>query len=150
MAKTDNLTDFLIDLAEGIRAKKGTTEPINPQDFRKEIESISGGESGSSNVEYLDLSAYSNIEGIEQLFLMFSILAKYDTTGYGAIIASPFLTKNINIEKQFKAVMIDFTMQIVEMGRIGTIKESFIAQGLTQEDLDSIPRITKEEFYKLD
>lgn len=43
MAKNDNLTDYLTDLADGIRAKKGTTDPINPQDFRKEIESISGG-----------------------------------------------------------------------------------------------------------
>lgn len=46
MAKNDNLTDYLTDLADGIRAKKGTTEPINPQDFRKEIESISGGGNG--------------------------------------------------------------------------------------------------------
>ena len=37
MAKNDNLTDYLTDLADGIRAKKGTTDPINPQDFRKEI-----------------------------------------------------------------------------------------------------------------
>lgn len=46
MAKNDNLTDYLTDLADGIRAKKGTTDPINPQDFRKEIESISGGGNG--------------------------------------------------------------------------------------------------------
>lgn len=51
MAKNDNLTDYLTDLAEGIRAKKGTTEPINPQDFRKEIESISGG-GGEFSPEY--------------------------------------------------------------------------------------------------
>lgn len=45
MAKTDNLTDFLTDLADAIRTKKGTTEPINPQDFSAEIASIqSGGE----------------------------------------------------------------------------------------------------------
>ena len=54
MAKTDNLTDFMLDLADSIRAKKGTTEPINPQDFRKEIESISGGgeSGGGSNYTY--------------------------------------------------------------------------------------------------
>ena len=53
MAKNDNLTDYLIDLADGIRAKKGTTEPINPQDFRKEIESISGGGSAEGeSVKY--------------------------------------------------------------------------------------------------
>jgi hypothetical protein len=43
MAKTNNLTDFLTDLADGIRSKKGTSIAINPQDFRSEIESIETG-----------------------------------------------------------------------------------------------------------
>lgn len=40
MAKNDNLTDFLTDVADAIRAKKGTTDKINPQDFASEIASI--------------------------------------------------------------------------------------------------------------
>lgn len=40
MAKTDNLTDFLTGVAGAIRAKKGTTALINPQDFESEIGSI--------------------------------------------------------------------------------------------------------------
>lgn len=43
MAKTDNLTDFLTDIADAIREKKGTTGAINPQDFSSEIASIQGG-----------------------------------------------------------------------------------------------------------
>ena len=43
MAKNDNLTDFLVDVADAIRAKKGTTEKINPQDFANEIASIESG-----------------------------------------------------------------------------------------------------------
>ena len=43
MAKNDNLTDFLTDVADAIRAKKGTTAKINPQDFSSEIASISTG-----------------------------------------------------------------------------------------------------------
>lgn len=43
MAKNDNLQDFLIDVANAIRNKKGTTALINPQDFSAEIASISGG-----------------------------------------------------------------------------------------------------------
>lgn len=43
MAKSDNLTDFLTDVAEAIRAKKGTTGKINPQDFASEIASIESG-----------------------------------------------------------------------------------------------------------
>ena len=42
MAKNDNLQDFLIDVANAIRNKKGTTALINPQDFSAEIASISG------------------------------------------------------------------------------------------------------------
>ena len=43
MAKNDNLTDFLTDVANAIRTKKGTTNLINPQDFSSEIESIETG-----------------------------------------------------------------------------------------------------------
>lgn len=43
MAKNDNLTDFLTDVANAIREKKGTTDKINPQDFSAEIASIESG-----------------------------------------------------------------------------------------------------------
>ena len=43
MAKNNNLTDFLTDIADAIRAKKGTTAKINPQEFSSEIASISTG-----------------------------------------------------------------------------------------------------------
>lgn len=42
MAKTNNLGDFLKDIADGIRSKKGIVDDINAQDFRDEIESIVG------------------------------------------------------------------------------------------------------------
>lgn len=48
MAKTDNLDDFLKDIADAIREKKGTKEPINAQNFTSEIASISTG--GSSDM----------------------------------------------------------------------------------------------------
>ena len=47
MAKDNNLTDFMIDIADAIRAKKGTTNKINPQNFSAEISSIEGGGSSS-------------------------------------------------------------------------------------------------------
>lgn len=43
MAKTDNLNDFLKDIADTIREKKGTTEPINAQSFAEEIRTIESG-----------------------------------------------------------------------------------------------------------
>ena len=41
MAKNNNLTDFLTGVADAIRAKKGTSDLINPQNFDSEIASIS-------------------------------------------------------------------------------------------------------------
>lgn len=43
MAKNDNLKDFLTDVADAIREKKGTSEPINPQEFSNEIKGIESG-----------------------------------------------------------------------------------------------------------
>lgn len=54
MAKSDNLADYLVDIADAIRTKKRTTEPINAQDFANEIASIeSGGNSSMIRVPYL-------------------------------------------------------------------------------------------------
>lgn len=43
MAKNDNLQDFIQDLGDTIRRKKGTSAKINPQNFSSEIESIQTG-----------------------------------------------------------------------------------------------------------
>lgn len=54
MAKDNNLGDYLTDIADAIRAKKGTSEPINAQDFASEITSIKSDASASVNrVTYL-------------------------------------------------------------------------------------------------
>jgi hypothetical protein len=49
MSKQDNLTDFLTDVADAIREKKGTTEKINPQNFSEEIRGIESG----GNIGYM-------------------------------------------------------------------------------------------------
>ena len=56
MAKNNNLTDFLTDVADAIRAKKGTTAKINPQDFSSEIASIPT--SGSATTSKSDVNFY--------------------------------------------------------------------------------------------
>ena len=57
MAKTDNLTDLLTDVADAIREKKGTNEKINPQNFSEEIRSIEGG-GGIAPCEWNDVNFY--------------------------------------------------------------------------------------------
>lgn len=60
MSKQDNLTDFLVDVADAIREKKGTTEKINPQDFSEEIRGIEsgGGNPNNATIEYIDPTQY--------------------------------------------------------------------------------------------
>lgn len=44
MAKNNNVKDFTKDIADAIRAQKGTTDKINPQNFSDEIRALSGGD----------------------------------------------------------------------------------------------------------
>lgn len=53
MAKNNNLQDFLKDVADAIREKKGTDSKINAQDYHDEILSINTGEYGTPIYEPL-------------------------------------------------------------------------------------------------
>lgn len=58
MAKNDNLTDFLTDVADAIREKTGDAALINPQDFSQKILDIETGGGGSAEVETNDVNFY--------------------------------------------------------------------------------------------
>lgn len=152
MAKDNNLQDFLTDIADAIREKKGTTDKINPQDFATEIANLSSGDdsgSGSgeaSNIEYLDVS------GMEQAFILakMAISVKSSDNDGGYIISPYGLFSGSN--DIFKAVAIDFSILIynsdfpTEVNFI-TLGEFVTNMGM---QLDAIPRLTKEQFYNLE
>ena len=90
MAKTDNLGDFLKDVADSIRTKTQTTELINAQDFSDKILSIQtgGGEDrlkklldatkscnslfyGYKGTSVDDLIQYSDTENVTNMYQMF-------------------------------------------------------------------------------
>lgn len=81
----NNLKDHLKEVADAIRAKKGTSDLINPQNFATEIEGISGG--GESNITYYRydrdnaLAILGDRSTETALFLYADMLAGLDITG---------------------------------------------------------------------
>lgn len=149
MAKDNNLQDFLTDIADAIREKKGTTEKINPQDFATEIANLSsGGGSGSgsgddSNIEYLDVSGV-NQEIYFTTLLITSFVSKSKENGVVCILPSAAMVGYNN--SLIISLAIDFSFKTSN----GTILELLLNMGVTQEQLDAIPRLTKEQFYSLE
>lgn len=152
--------------AEAIREKTGKSELIKPIDFATEIKGISAGgsgESGGSNVEYLDLSGDSPLrDGL----ISFCYLIKTDgfnvehpdggstSARRGIVPASNLVPTVIGmtyveysiIVASIKAVAIDFNTEIVMRDAIMPIKDIFTG---AEELLDAIPRLTEAEFYDL-
>ena len=77
MAKNDNLTDLLKDVADAIRAKKGTTEAINPQNFADEIASIEGGGTSSASM----WTGHADVEGLKAIGWTDEDIAYYQKYG---------------------------------------------------------------------
>lgn len=162
----NNLKDHLKEVADAIRAKKGTNDLINPQDFATEIEGISGGGSGEgsgSNIEYLDVRD----SPIRDALIMFCYLIKTDgfnierpngivVKAERGIIPGVYLMQvmiDITLEEysiitdSIKAVTIDYNTEVVMDGTTIVSIKDILAE--VEELLDSTPRLTKEQFYNL-
>lgn len=75
MAKNNNLSDYLLDIADAIREKKGSSEPINAQDFSSEIASI---ETGGSGTRY---TGHADAEGLRAIGWTDEDIAYYQEHG---------------------------------------------------------------------
>ena len=145
MAKNDNLSDFMTDIADAIRAKKGTSEPINAQDFSAEIASIEGG--GGSAMEYW--SVPSGIRGmlLDGGALATSVVKIRHSNNDKIWIATPMI---LGMAKEVLAIAIDTNAQYYS-GDFG----HFTGEQMWLEYKDMIVegggyQITEEEFYKID
>ena len=137
-------------IAESIRRKEGSTEKINPQDFVQRIDNLQvGGGTSESNIEYLDVSGLEDVKDIAMLSQFMRTKSKIGNPMIGVMpSAYPFaigMTSNVDI----LAVAIDLSAETFSQGQFDKMPlADFLA--MMGIDLDSIPRITKEQFYSLE
>ena len=153
------LNEVMKETADAIREKTGKSELIAPVDFAEEIKSISvgGGESGGSTIEYLDMTNVAPEPWMSFLLTM-SLFVKQQITPPSGVPTNSVLPIFLSYSMQGNLLgvnqfAIDFKATIV-LGADGnvmtaTVADFLIQQGATQEKLDAIPRITKEQFYDL-
>jgi hypothetical protein len=149
----NNLKDHLKEVADAIRAKKGTSDLINPQDFATEIEGISGGgsgEGGGSNWRYFDRTQKEPANEVGMQIALFTLFK--DDSGIMPMSYAVAVHGN-EFYKQATCLAIDLNMSfIVPDAPFSTIGEFLTAQGM---DLDTIvasfnyTEITESEFYNL-
>lgn len=147
-----NLKDFCKNIADSIRAKEGSSELISPMDFAQRIDNLQvGGGTDKSSIEYLDVS------GVEDKTIVFewATSARLVIPQY-AIIVSPVgrlveTLKNVGYD-YVKAIGVD-TSSIVAMlqgeDTVSLTMTEYISMTGNSELFDSLPRLTKEQFYNL-
>ena len=165
------LNETVAAIADAIREKKGNSELIKPIDFATEIKGITAGggsgESGGSNVEYIDVTNVTAIGGAlkDLLFQMGYMLKASQTIKIGSVTIKQGISPSgsymamageigiSNVEyptfrNNIIALSINFSDTINMQGQVLTIGEMFAMYGV-QTEIDAIPRLTKEQFYDL-
>ena len=102
-----------------------------------------GGTGEASTIEYLDVSGV-NQEIYFTTLLITSFVSKSKENGVVCILPSAAMVGYNN--SLIISLAIDFSFKTSN----GTILELLLNMGITQEQLDAIPRITKEQFYSLE
>ena len=112
MAKNDNLKDFLLDLADVIRAKTKTVDLINPQDFGTKISQIKSIE--ESDKQYI---LFPKDDANAELLLLSSSYTKGILDG-GVVIGPPALVNDIVESFNYVMIEIDLSRLVVEGGSL--------------------------------
>lgn len=115
----------------------------------------SGEGEGGSRIEYMDMRG---IEGpVRANLLNYSLYIKANIASAGLIVAgmpvNP-LTSMGFVNEDALALAIDFSQEVgMLMGETmqsTTVAQAVLSNGVTQEQIDALPRITESEFYNLE
>lgn len=140
MAKNDNIIDFLGDVADAIREKKGISEPIAAQDFADEIKSIE-----TDGIRYFDVRGFEDSVWQAIAFSCSLVKAYESSVGWGIITpgmqwGSEWHSSNVG------AIAVDNREVIFGDSKMTIL--NFIKIVFTDIEA-TFPEITKEEFYDL-
>lgn len=138
-------------IAESIRRKEGSTEKINPQDFVQRIENLQvGGGTSESSIEYLDVSGVRGLDLIDFCMHSFALKGLFQGEQIAGMPTNAYFTAQGKVE-DITACMIDFSLEFKGVVD-GSLMTTTVGETLKQNgiDIDSIPRITKEQFYTLE
>jgi surface protein len=81
MAKNNNLTDFLTDVADAIREKEGSANAINPQDFSDRIKALSVGGGDTPTPSRPTWTGHADAEGLRAIGWTEEDIAYYQENG---------------------------------------------------------------------
>ena len=125
MAKTDNLGDFLKDVADSIRTKTQTSELINAQDFSDKILSIQTGGGENTLKNLLDAT-----KSCKYLFYRYNLATSVDN------LIQPSDTENVTtMEDMFGECRNLYTIPLLDTSKVTNMREMFTYC----EHLSSVP-----------
>ena len=141
------LNEVMKETADAIREKTGKSELIKPVDFAEEIKGISaGGGESASTIEYFNFRNLPN--GLTPQ--NHALIGKFDINGQKMVVPVAMLLSESGANTQYMiegAIDLECEVIIPAMGITSPTKLKDIP-GL-KEAYESIPRITKEQFYDL-
>lgn len=146
------LNEVMKDTADAIREKTGKSELIAPVNFAEEIKGITaggGGESGGSTIEYLDISGLSGYAKMDLCMYSLAVKGLLGEQQMAGLPTNAYFTAQ-GKSTDVTACIIDFSLEIKAMVE-GSIMTMTVGEQIKNSgtDIDSLPRITKEQFYDL-
>ena len=157
--KYNTVSSLCEGVAGAIRRKEGSTEKINPQDFVQRIDNlqVGGGTEDLSDWEYYDCSSSTENVSFYAAYLSARCKKAYVRDGViskveiGCLL---FVFASSDYDK-YIAIAVDFSQPCIDANGTRTLREqitlypnSELAQIVGM--LQSLPRITKEQFYSLE
>ena len=145
MNKKNKLMKALVGLELSNKAKQEFCDIVLD---KSNNESDGGGAGAESTMEYLDVSGVTMESFMQDNLLNAGYFANIEVEQMGRIRAVPAMYSQGITPQKVYSVAIDLNHGYVAQGQELTGRNAMINGGWTNEQIDSLPRLTADEFYK--